>query len=433
MPTQNLVLGPGMAIPPVGNCQEQLNAVCYYGLVVDNIYGPRTEAACRDYQARCGLPQTGVIDEATWRRLFAGIPLPADVVTVPIPLAPPDPTRLSQAGYGVILNLGSRTLRLLQYGADVATYPIAIGKPATPSPVGDYTILNKAVDPGGPFGTRWLGITENGLGIHGTDTPPSIGLAVSNGCIRMYNQDVEAIFPLLNVGDPVSILAGAAAPGAGVNYTVQPGDTLYSIARRYGTTVDAIKIANNLTTDIIYVDEILFIPGPIVGGPTSVYTVLPGDTLFSIAQRYGTTVSALQTTNNLTSDLIFPGQVLQIPTVPYSPPPQPGPGPAPGPGTTAYTVQPGDTLYLIALQFNTTVAELRRLNNIVGDLIVPGQVLVVPATGGVPPATGDTYTVRPGDTLFSIAQRFGTTVTELVRLNKLTTTEIFPGQVLFIR
>ena len=68
-----------------------------------------------------------------------------------------------------------------------------------------------------------------------------------------------------------------------------------------------------------------------------------------------------------------------------------------------------------------------------GDLIVPGQVLVVPATGGVPPATGDTYTVRPGDTLFSIAQRFGTSVTELVRLNKLTTTEIFPGQVLFIR
>ena len=77
--------------------------------------------------------------------------------------------------------------------------------------------------------------------------PSSIGLAVSNGCIRMFNEDVESIFPLVNVGDPVSIVAGAAAPGAGINYTVQPGDTLFSIARRFGTTVEAIMTANDLS------------------------------------------------------------------------------------------------------------------------------------------------------------------------------------------
>ena len=425
-----------MAVPPVGNVQEQLNSVAYYGLAVDNIFGPRTEACVRNFQARARLPETGIVDPATWRRLFSGEPLPADVVTVPAEetMAPPDPTRLSeiaQGGYSIEINLGERILRLLQGGSVVNAYPIAIGKPATPSPLGSLTILNKAVNPGGPFGTRWMGITPNGIGIHGTGDPSSIGLAISNGCIRLYNQDVEAIFPLMNVGDPVVILAGAAAPGAGVEYTVQPGDTLYSIARRYGTTVDAIRTANGLYTDVIYPGQVLFIPGPITGGPPSTYTVLPGDTLFAIAQRFGTTVAALQFANNLTSEVIFPGQVLQIPNVPVAPPPPPGPPPPPVPGTTTYTVQPGDTLYLIALRFNTTIQRLRELNNLTGDVIYPGQVLIVPATGGgAPPGGGNTYVVQPGDTLFSIAQRFGTTVTELVRLNSLTSTEIFPGQVL---
>ncbi|MGE5528171.1 MAG: LysM peptidoglycan-binding domain-containing protein [Patescibacteria group bacterium] len=457
MPEEPLILRPGMNVPPVGNVQEQLNTVGYYGLAVDNIFGPRTEGACRNFQARARLPETGIVDPATWRRLFGGVPLPADVVMVPpgSVQAPPDPERLSQvsqAGYTVEINLGERLLRLIRDGVVTGPFNIAIGKPATPTPTGNFTILNKAVDPGGPFGTRWLGLTPNGIGIHGNNAPTSIGLAVSNGCIRMYNEDIEFIFPLLNVGDPVIILAGAAAPGAGIDYTVVPGDTLFSIARQFGTTVDAIKTANGLYTDVIVPGQVLFIPGPITGGPVSTYTVVPGDTLFSIAQRFGTTVSALQLTNNLPTEEIFPGQILQIPTVPLSPPPAPGPAPEPGPGTTTYTVQPGDTLVLIAQLFNTTVQRLRELNNLTSDVIFPGQVLIVPAPEevsapgvplapspppaqglqipGVAPAPGTTYIVQPGDTLFSIAARFGTTILELARLNFLTTSEIFPGQVL---
>ncbi|MGE5599281.1 MAG: LysM peptidoglycan-binding domain-containing protein, partial [Bacteroidota bacterium] len=301
MPDEPLILAPGDNVPPVGNCQEQLNAVGYYGLAVDNIFGPRTEGAVRNFQARSRLPETGIIDPATWRRLFSGEPLPAEVVAVPreATQTEPDPTRLSagaklsQGLYSIEINLGERTLRLLQAGSVVAAYPIAIGKPSTPSPLGTYSILNKAVDPGGVFGTRWIGITPNGIGIHGTNLPSSIGLAVSNGCIRMYNEDVEAIFPLVAVGDRVDIVAGAAAPGAGTNYTVQPGDTLFSIARRFGTTVEAVKTANGIFTDVIVPGQVLFIPGPVTGGPPSTYTVLPGDTLFLIAQRFGTTVNAL--------------------------------------------------------------------------------------------------------------------------------------------
>ena len=141
MPDQPLILRPGMAVPPVGNVQEQLNTVAYYGLAVDNIYGPRTEACVRNFQARARLPETGIVDPATWRRLFSGEPLPSEVVSVPTAaiMAPYEAVQLSQvdqAGYGIEINLGERILRLLQGGAVVATYPVAIGKPATPSPAG---------------------------------------------------------------------------------------------------------------------------------------------------------------------------------------------------------------------------------------------------------------------------------------------------------
>ncbi|MGQ9778615.1 MAG: LysM peptidoglycan-binding domain-containing protein [Bacillota bacterium] len=325
MPEEPLVLTPGMVAAPVGNVQEQLNGVGQYGLVVDNIYGPYTEAACRNFQAQVGLSQTGVVDPATWRRLFDGEPLPAEVLgpAVDPGVREGDPPER----YGVEVNLGERVLRLVKDNTVVATYPVAIGKPATPTPVGVFSVLNKALNPGGVFGTRWLGVTPQGVGIHGTNVPASIGLAVSNGCIRMFNRDVEEIFPLLNVGVPVLIVAGAAAQGAGFYYIVEPGETIFLLARRFGTTVAAIMAANDLTSDVLRVGQRLFIPGPIIGGPSSVYIVQPGDTLFGIAQRFGTTVSALQLVNELViPEAISPGQVLRIPTVPYSPPPSAGEG-----------------------------------------------------------------------------------------------------------
>jgi LysM repeat protein len=251
---------------------------------------------------------------------------------------------------------------------------VAIGKAATPTPPGNYSILNKAFNPGGGFGTRWLGVTPDGIGIHGTNAPSSIGLAVSNGCIRLYNQDVESIFPVLNVGDPVRILVGQAA--AGNTYTAQPGDTLFLVAQRFGTTVAALQQANNLTSDFLYPGQVLFIPG--AGVP--------------------------------------------------APPPPSGPPPSPRPGTTTYVVRPGDTLYPIARQFGTTLEELRRLNGLSGDVIYAGQTLLVPAAG-----TTQTYTVKPADTLFLIAEQFGTTVAALRRLNNLTSDTVYSGQVLRVR
>lgn len=107
--------------------------------------------------------------------------------------------------YKIAIHIKPRQLALFHESKLQKTYPVAVGKPSTPTPTGEFTIINKAVNPGGPFGTRWLGLSKPHIGIHGTNNPASIGQAVSKGCIRMYNKDVEALFPLVGIGTPVSI------------------------------------------------------------------------------------------------------------------------------------------------------------------------------------------------------------------------------------
>lgn len=175
----------------------------------------------------------------------------------------------------------------------------------------------------------------------------------------------------------------AEAPSVeGATYTVRWGDTLFSIATMYGTTVDEIKTANGLTSDFIVVGQELIIPGGVVtvpepappteGGPT-VHIVQPGETLFSIAQQYGTTVNAIAQANQITNPwFIYVGQELIIPSGGGDM------GPPAGPGTT-YVVQPGDTLYSIAVQYGTTVEALTVANNLSSpNFIYVGQRLVIP-------------------------------------------------------
>ncbi|MGE5421932.1 MAG: L,D-transpeptidase [Ignavibacteriales bacterium] len=89
------------------------------------------------------------------------------------------------------------------------TYPVAVGKPSTPTPLGNWSIVQKAMNPGGAFGARWMRLSapQGGYGIHGTNNPKSIGRAVSHGCVRMYNKDVIEIYPLTPIGTPVTIVA----------------------------------------------------------------------------------------------------------------------------------------------------------------------------------------------------------------------------------
>jgi L,D-transpeptidase ErfK/SrfK len=99
----------------------------------------------------------------------------------------PDPKTIP---YRIQISLGGRRLTLLNNGRVVKTYPIAIGKMLTQTPIGEYVIVNREPNPGGPFGVMWLSLSRRGYGIHGTNNPSSIGKSVSLGCVRMYNKDV---------------------------------------------------------------------------------------------------------------------------------------------------------------------------------------------------------------------------------------------------
>ncbi|BCV23601.1 L,D-transpeptidase family protein [Gelria sp. Kuro-4] len=166
--------------------------------------------------------------------------------------------------YSIVIDVPARLLYLYQGNHQEKSFPVAVGKPETPTPAGTYTIIEKIPYPGGVFGTRWLGLSRRYYGIHGTDAPWLLGQAVSNGCVRMHNADVEYVYDRVEVGTQVRILnlSPEANPGTGGAYVVQPGDSLWLIAGRFGTTVDELAARNHIEPPyIIYPGQKLYLPG----------------------------------------------------------------------------------------------------------------------------------------------------------------------------
>lgn len=179
--------------------------------------------------------------------------------------------------YGIKINLQERQLYLYQGASLSGTYRVAIGKPSTPSPLGIWTIANKSILGGGTvYGTRWMGLSIDNYGIHGNNNPAAIGKAVSLGCIRMFNEDIERLFSFLPVGTEVRIEAGGtgsgyplppynpaqpSSPQGNKIYVIKAGDTLWSIAQRHGVSLDALSKANpQINPNLIYPGHIVNIP-----------------------------------------------------------------------------------------------------------------------------------------------------------------------------
>ena len=174
-------------------------------------------------------------------------------------------------------------------------------------------------------------------------------------------------------------------------YTVKKGDSLWKIANKYNTAVEKLKSANNLKTNTLSVGQKLVIPSISVSPEVSdTYIVQKGDSLWSIANKFNMTVSELK--------------ILKIKDSSNN-------------GKTTYTVQKGDSLWVIANKYGITTEELKSYNNLTSNLLSIGQVLKIPQGKT---STENIYTVKKGDSLWTIANRYNTTVEKIKVLNNLT-------------
>lgn len=196
------------------------------------------------------------------------------------------------------------------------------------------------------------------------------------GIANKYNTTVSEIKSLnnlatnsLSIGQVLKLPSSnkEEKPNNGeIIYTVKSGDTLYSIARRYNTTVDKIKVLNNLTSNNLSIGTNLTISSNNNEEENNnyiTYKVVSGDTLYSIARKYNTSVDKLKNINNLTNNNLALNQVLKIPT---------------SNNYLTYKVVSGDSLYSIAKRYNTTVNEIKSLNNLNSNLLSIGTILKIP-------------------------------------------------------
>lgn len=297
--------------------QQKLKILGYYTPTVTGSFGPDTTLAVRTFQDENGLPVTGIVNTETWNTIFALTPSPFPTKRVLRPV-------LKRGSTGEDVEVLQRNLTQLMF-------------------------YDGAID--GKFGTE----TENAVkafqannrltadGIVGPDTWSALTYLYAP--LAICGNETEPPNP----------------PTGNGNYVVKQGDTLYSIAKKNNTTVDAIKRANGIINNIISVGQKLIIPEGTAEPNYVNYVVRKGDTLYAIANRYDTTVNDIMRLNNLNSTTISIGQELKIPNT----------------NVTIYTVKQGDTLYSIAKANNTTVTSIKQLNNLTSDTLSIGQQLKI--------------------------------------------------------
>ena len=224
---------------------------------------------------------------------------------------------------------------------------------------------------------------------------------------------------LLSLGQQLVIPTKDTPPATGDYsiYTVKSGDTLYKIAKDYNIDVNELIEYNNLATTSLSIGQQIFIPIETVDNEYDTYTVKSGDTLYKIANQYDTTVMDIMNINNLSTNILTIGQKILIPKVTTEIPN----------GEMTYIVKSGDNLYAIARQYGVSVSELKAYNDLTSNTLSIGQTLRIPNA-----SQGITYVVKSGDNLYAIANQFNTTVDEIKRKNNLTSNLLNVGQILII-
>ena len=225
-----------------------------------------------------------------------------------------------------------------------------------------------------------------------------------------YKQYVDAVID--------GLVEYLGVPFSGEFYIVKSGDTLYSIARKYNMSLDELKKLNNLNSNYISVGQKLSVKNNSDDNDnidlSDNYIVKKGDTLYSIARLYNMSVSDLKKYNNLKTDVLSIGQVIKIPNVSSE--------------YIEYIVKSGDNLYQISKRYNISVSDIMKYNNLKSNLLSIGQVIKIPNVS----SEYIEYIVKNGDTLYSIARKYNTTVDSIKNKNNLTSNLLNVGQKLVI-
>ena len=220
-------------------------------------------------------------------------------------------------------------------------------------------------------------------------------------------------------------------------YIVKKGDTLYGISNQFGVSVTELAELNGIKGSFLQIGKELLIPSNSGTNPNNIfmYTVKSGDTLYGIARKYNTTVDEIMKLNYFKSTILQPGQVIRIPEMYFKEEEMFLPN------YVNYTVKKGDTLYSIARNNNVSVDTLIKDNGLTSNILSLGQIIRIrtPQTiveecfgPSYTPPTEETYTVKKGDNLYSIARKYNTTVQEIKKKNNLSSNLLSIGQKLII-
>ncbi len=211
------------------NIQRFLQQQGLYAGSIDGIYGSLTAQGVAEFRQQQGLSPLGVVDSHFYQAMSQ--------VYEEKMLYPAREVGEVEGEIFLVISVTERTLYAIEDNVILARFPVGVGKPATPSPLGEWRIINKGSKRQAAFGSRWMGLNVpwGVYGIHGTNNPFSIGGAMSGGCIRMFNRDVIKLFQMVEVGAKVFIIHdpfGVVGRGLYSLHMGSTGSLVYAVQRR---------------------------------------------------------------------------------------------------------------------------------------------------------------------------------------------------------